>query len=190
MLLIKKANQTCRKCIYHFKLAAGLLADCSAILHPDGCGSGQETRGGTREPSEKMESTGERQAQRQKGQGRRRGRKICESFPFTRRLPRVVPANPSSPLPSVNLSPPTPAESGPLCRAVGELTFHRLPSAALIISPAGVTARVLRFERQQEAAGGAAAGGHVTRAGRSYHQRGTLCVGRSLSALNRGQSLI
>lgn len=144
MPLIKIANWTCRKCIYHFKLAASWLAGWLEQLQT--AAAAARRHDGGRGSREKMESTGEWQAQRQKGQGRRRGRRICESFPFTCCLPRVAPANPSSPLPSVNpLTPPAPPESDLLCRAVGELTFHRLPSAALIISPAGVTARGLRL---------------------------------------------
>lgn len=98
--------------------------------------------------SERMESTGEQQAQKQKGQGRRGERRISESSPFTPRLPRVTPVN-RPPLPSI--APPLPSSSlppshgrEPQC-AVGELTFHRLPSAALIIYPAGVTPRELRW---------------------------------------------
>lgn len=146
MPLIKKANRTRRKCIHHFKLAAGWLAAWRSRIQA--AAAAARTHGEGAEPSEKMESTGERQAQRQKGQGRQRGRRICESFPFTRPPPQSRPCQPFPlPRPPLNLPhlPPPPAESGPLCRAVGELTFHRLPSAALIISPAGVTARGLRW---------------------------------------------
>lgn len=143
-------------------------------------------KGGTREPSEKMESTGERQAQRQKGQGRRRGRRICESFPFTRPPPQSRPCqhflSPSLCQPLF----PLPGRERPIvpsCRRadISPPAFCR----ADYFSCRCDDQRAAR-ERQQEAAGGAAAGGHVTWAGQSHNQSGILCVGRSLSALNRG----
>lgn len=145
MLLIKKANQTCRKCIHHFKLAAGRLAGWRSCIQTAAAAARSHGGGGRGSQVRRWN---------QQESGRHRGRKVkagaegegyVKAFHSLARLPRVAPASPSSPLPSVNLSSPAPAESGPLCRAVGELTFHRLPSAALIISPAGVTARGLRW---------------------------------------------
>lgn len=108
MPLIKKANRTRRKCIHHFKLAAGWLAAWRSRIQAAAAAARTHGEGGGRSRARRWN---------QQESGRHRGRKVkagregegyVKAFHSLARLPRVAPANPSLCLDPPSTSPTSP----------------------------------------------------------------------------------